>query len=329
MPDRIEILRYSNRHLRPEERYPDWLARTWPRADAIYRTTPTEPFHALFASAVLGEVQLVYCEISAMRWERRIEDIRTSNFDVIIVNMMTKGSAEGDFDGREFREGTGDYHFHDLAKPSDHRSTASRTLSVVIPRAVAKRAFGGVEDLHGQVVSGALADMLIGHAEQVWRALPEMDSAAGHDLGRSFLHILAGAVRHIRAEPARTSSAKSKLRRRAETEIEARLNKPILIADLCKALGVSRKSLAAAFSEDGGVDAYIRALRLERARAALADLERGERIGTIAERFGFYDASHLNRQFRNRYGLAPRDYRRTVAAEQGGGKNLRRRGSAS
>jgi AraC-like DNA-binding protein len=59
----------------------------------------------------------------------------------------------------------------------------------------------------------------------------------------------------------------------------------------------------------------IRVARLERAKAALADLERGEPIGTIAGRLGFCDASHLTRLFRTRYGMTPRDYRHLIATD--------------
>jgi AraC-like DNA-binding protein len=311
----IEILRYTTAQLPPDERYPNWLSRTWPRVDAIYRTEPIEPFLTLFETAELGEIVFVYAEITGMRWERRLRDIRASDFDSIIVNMMVEGFAQGNFDGREFREEAGSFHFHDLTKPSIHVSTASRTFSTIIPRPIAAALFGTLDDLHGLVVSGAAADLLLAHAAQVWKALPELDRTAAPALGRSLLALLAAAAAQARlaAPPARTTDVK--LRRRAEAEIGRQLNKPLTIAGLCRALNVSRKSLFAAFREDGGVHNYIRAQRLELAKASLADLERGEPIGMIAVRLGFCDASHLTRLFRARYGMAPRDYRRLVETD--------------
>lgn len=311
--DTIEILRYSTAGLPPEQRYPDWLARTWPRVDAIYRTEPSEPFDTHFESAELGEIAFVYAQITGMRWKRRLQDIRTSDFDSLIVNMMVDGFAQGDFDGREFREEAGSFHFHDLAKPSIHVSTASRTFSVIVARPVASAHFGTLDDLHGLVVRGACADLLLAHAAQVWRALPTLDRAAAPALGRSFLDLLAVAVAQARASAPPAAATDLKLRRRAEMMIEAQLNRPLTTTGLCAALKVSRKSLFAAFRADGGVQDYIRAKRLERAKAALADLERGEPIGTIAVRLGFCDASHLTRLFRARYGMAPREYRRLAA----------------
>jgi AraC-like DNA-binding protein len=311
----VEILRYATAQLPPEERYPDWLARSWPRVDAIYRTEPIEPFDTIFESAELGDILFVYTEITGMRWERRLQDIRSSDFDPVIVNMMMEGFAQGNFNGRELREEAGTFLFHDLAKPSIHVSTASRTYSVVIPRAIATGLFGALDDLHGLVVKGACADLLLAHAELAWKALPRLDRSAAPALGRSFLDLLAVAAAQVRASAPPVGTIDMELRRRAQAVIEGRLNKPLTIAGLCSALGVSRKRIYAAIDEDGGVQAYIRAQRLERARTALADLERGEPIGTIAMRLGFCDAPHLTRLFRARYGMAPREYRRLVAMD--------------
>ena len=308
----VEILRYATAHLPPEERYPNWLSRTWPRVDSIYRTEPIEPFGTLFESAQLGDIVFVYTEITGMRWERRLQDIRASDFDVIIVNMMVEGLAHGDFNGREFHEESGSFHFHDLAKPSIHVSTASRTYSLIIPRPLATGLFGTLDDLHGLVVKGACADLLLAHAEQAWKALPNLDRSGAPALGRSFLDLLVMTSAQARASAPPVGKNDIALRRRAEAAIESQLNKPLAILALCGALNVSRKSLFAAFRQDGGVYNYLRARRLERAREALADLERGEPIGTIAARLGFCDASHLTRLFRARYGMAPREYRRLV-----------------
>lgn len=312
----IEVLRYSTDHLPPEERYRTWLSRSWPRVDAIYRTQPIEPFNTLFESVQLGDVLFVHAEITGLRWERRLQDIRSSDFDPIIVNMMIEGSAQGNFDGREFRGEAGAFHFHDLARPSIHVSTASRTFSLVLPRPLAVRLFGALDDLHGLVVAGPCAALLLAHAQQAWKALPGLDRSGADALGRSFLDLLILTTGQVRMSgpPARPRDAK--LRRRAEAAIEQQLNRPIAVDALCDALDVSRKALFAAFRDDGGVVNYVRTQRLERAKAALADVERREPIGTIAVRLGFCDASHLTRLFQARFGMAPRDYRRLVERDE-------------
>ena len=151
------ILRYTTDDLPPEDRYRTWYLRDWPRSEPIFRTVPTEPFNTRWESVQLGSVMFVYTEISGMRWERRRQDIRVSDFDPIIVNMMIEGEAQGDMDGRPFHETAGTFHFHDLSRPSLHASTASLTYSVVIPRPVAEQWFAPLQDLHGLVIGGAAA----------------------------------------------------------------------------------------------------------------------------------------------------------------------------
>ena len=135
-------------------------------------------------------------------------------------------------------------------------------------------------------------------------------------LGRSLLDLLLAAATHVRSSMPKASKPQVGLRRRAEALIEMRLNQSLGVQDLCDALDATRGGLFAAFRADGGVQSYVRRLRLERARAALADLERGEPIGTIALRLGFCDAPHLTRLFRERYGMSPREYRHLVAQDQ-------------
>ncbi len=109
----------------------------------------------------------------------------------------------------------------------------------------------------------------------------------------------------------------AQLRAGAVEFIESRLGSRELGAEeVAQGLGVSRGPLFAAFQADGGVRAYTMTRRLERARAALADLEQAEPVGLIAERLGFADAPHLTRTFRARYGMTPGQYRRLLRADR-------------
>ena len=316
--DLVEILRYATDHLPPGERYRAWLRRDWPRSDLIYRTEPTEPFNTRWGIGPFGPVLFAYVEISAMRWERRLQDIRTSDFDPIIVNMMMEGEAQGDFDGRAFHERSGDFHFHDLARRSLHASSASRTYTIVIPRPLAREYFGSLQDIHGLVIRGATAGMLIAHARHAHGTArvtaPRLPRVwAGACSRSSPRHISKRGRRTARPCRWRPSCAAAS---RTRSSVGSGGNGRLSVAELGRATGISRARLFAAFKPDGGVQNYIARIRLDRARAALADLERNEPIGTIAERLGFSDASHLSRSFRDRYGMTPREYRQLVATDR-------------
>jgi AraC-like DNA-binding protein len=313
----LTVHRFTTSHLPPEERYRAWLARDWPRAQSIFRTEPIEPFDTSWESAQLGPIMFVYTEITGQRWERRLQDIRTSDFDPIIISMLVEGERQGDMDGRLFRECAGSFSIHDLGRPSLHVSSASRTYSMVLPRPLAREWLGELHDLHGLVVSKERAEILLAHAAQIHRLLPCLDVASGERLGRSLLEIAIVALTGLRAPTDRAAHPEMALRRRAEEAIERRLGTgSISITELCDAVGASRGRLFAAFHSGGGVRHFIMRARLERARVALAELDRAEPIGTIAERLGFSDASHLSRTFRKRYGMTPREYRNLLLTDR-------------
>ena len=306
----VPILRYSTGDLPPEARYEAWLNRDWPRSERVYRTVPTEPFDVLMESASLGQLLFVRTEITAMTWERREQDIRDSDFQPIIVNMMVRGTAKGDLDGRTFVEPSGSYHFHDLGRPSLHGSTASLTYSLFVPRELAEVWFPPIKGLHGLVIGGDSAAAAIDLAQTLWRMLPSLTSAGAARFERAFLELLALGLEQANP-PASAIAADDGIRAAAIDAIEHRLGlQEASPAELSRILKVPVDQLSAAFRGDGGLAAWLLTRRLDAARVALTGLERAEPIGNIAHRLGFSDAAHLSRAFRQRFGLSPRDYRR-------------------
>jgi AraC-like DNA-binding protein len=87
---------------------------------------------------------------------------------------------------------------------------------------------------------------------------------------------------------------------------ERLLDRGLDAESLMRALGLSRSSLYRAFQSVGGVKAYIRQRRLERARDVLAN-RTGPRptVGEVAQSCGFASDSHFSRAFRKAFGYPP------------------------
>jgi AraC-like DNA-binding protein len=79
---------------------------------------------------------------------------------------------------------------------------------------------------------------------------------------------------------------------------------------------VSVRLLQKSFEAEGmSVSALIRTRRLERCRRDLVDPACGHLpIALIGHRWGFPDAAHFSRLFRNAYGASPREFRKSNAA---------------
>jgi AraC family transcriptional activator of tynA and feaB len=83
---------------------------------------------------------------------------------------------------------------------------------------------------------------------------------------------------------------------------------PIRVSELAAAHNVSPRTVHRAFATGG--DTMTSVVRVRRLNAVRQDV-----IGTrmtmtaIAHRWGYYDPSHLAREFRRQFGLSPADYR--------------------
>ncbi|MBX3566353.1 MAG: helix-turn-helix domain-containing protein [Sphingomonas sp.] len=104
--------------------------------------------------------------------------------------------------------------------------------------------------------------------------------------------------------------------RRIRAFIEARLADPELCPiQIASGCGVSLRRLHRSFSDtEWSVCSWIRHRRLEQCRKDLLDPSQDRlTITQIAFRWGFNDAAHFSRSFRDAYGTAPRDLRQHAA----------------
>lgn len=104
--------------------------------------------------------------------------------------------------------------------------------------------------------------------------------------------------------------------------IETKLSDPDLtVQTIARGEGVSVRYLQQLFARSGQtVSGYVKARRLERARADLANpLHTQLSISEIGFRWGFNQSAHFSRTYRERFGEAPRDTRNRARGSGGEG----------
>jgi AraC-like DNA-binding protein/acetamidase/formamidase len=104
---------------------------------------------------------------------------------------------------------------------------------------------------------------------------------------------------------------------RIRRHMESRLSDPQLTPDaVATHVGVSIRSLQKLFESSADTFThYLRRRRLARCRADLANpLMVHLSISNLCTRWGFSDAAHFSRAFREQYGLSPRGYRQQISA---------------
>ena len=114
--------------------------------------------------------------------------------------------------------------------------------------------------------------------------------------------VLELLFRYLRppAEPPESLPHRQRLARAAEEYLRSHLSEPLSMGALCRRTGARERTLFLGFRERYGMSpqAYLKLLRLDAARRALASAEPGTRVTDIAMWVGF---THLGR-FSNEYG---------------------------
>ena len=94
---------------------------------------------------------------------------------------------------------------------------------------------------------------------------------------------------------------------RARAYMQAHIDEPITIADLCEAVGASRRTIQYSFQEVLNLNpvSFLRALRLNGVRRALKNAAPQTSVADIAARWGFWHLSHFAADYREMFGERP------------------------
>src|SRR6476620_156755 len=119
-----------------------------------------------------------------------------------------------------------------------------------------------------------------------------------------------------RVEPARVR--RSQLVMRVSTYLRDHVGQPVRVADLSRMVGVSERTLRAAFHDVIGISPkrYAITLRLRAARAALSNADpHTTTVTDIATTFGFYELGRFAGRYRHTFVEVPSRTLRHAAAE--------------
>ena len=163
-----------------------------------------------------------------------------------------------------------------------------------------------------------LADVLIRTLEGAAGALEMLPAQAWTTVSQSLAELLLTLVRELAASATETTgtATQAALLHRICQTLERRLDDPELTpARVAQAEGISERYLQKLFEATGdNFTHYIRERRLQRAWADLSNSAEAHcPVSEIAFRYGFNDAAHFSRAFRERFGLPPRAFRQQEA----------------
>jgi AraC-like DNA-binding protein len=314
---------FSTRSIPGHRRSAHWrraIAETYFPLDLDFRDAPR--FDGALAIWRIGEVSLSRLTSEALVYRREARHLRAAaGEEEYLVTVPMTSPVSFSQCGKDVRCAPGGFILERSHEPYEFAHAAHADLWVLkigagllAGRLRAPDRFCSLAFDAGAGAGGLLADLLPLLPKRLGSLGPESRAA----VGRQLVDLVVLAV----AEDPRTltsgaSSVRAAHLARIETIVRARLAEATLDAEaVARAAGVSTRYLHDLMRDAGQpLGAWIRGLRLEAARAALADPARRETLAEIAYAAGFADHAGFTRAFRAAYGLAPRDYR--AAARRG------------
>lgn len=234
----------------------------------------------------------------------------------LLLHLQVLGSSINTQLNRSTILRVGDITFCDAERPYAVRCAAPVQMIVIkIPRDVLLARLGSIDELVALHVDGTRGSgaILSSFIRSAWMHCGEIEGdgvVAGEAMMTALLDLLA--LVRANADTETRPRILVALHHEMRAYVEERLGDPSLsVSSLAAAFGVTPRHAHRVFAEAGTTPSrYILDRRLDFAAARLRDVQRGGSITSIALDAGFSDSLSFSRAFRNKYGAAPREYRR-------------------
>ena len=286
------------------------------------RPTNAADFNAELRCAQFGRLRLASVQSSPVKVQRtkrqsaRVEDHR------YLLHVQIEGRLMIAQEGREALLEQGDLVLTDNSMPYTlmHDDVCSTVVQIVSPDELRKH-LPTPEEVIGVKLSGSkgLSKTTSLMLRSIWeQAELGMPPELGSRIADSLLDVFATAWTAEKGITVAETAIVGARRVQIKRYIEANLRNPDLnVRTVAASFNISPRYLHVLFANEAEtVSSYILRRRLEECGRQLTDvLWRRRTITEIAFGWGFNNATHFARVFRNHYGTSPRDYRNARAAE--------------
>ncbi len=297
---------------------------------APLETYPVDPsaFDAEVRCVQHGRLRLATATSRGATVRRTKAQIAKINEHRFFLHVQMGGSLMIRQDGHDALMEEGDLVLSDSTRPYtlSYEDSCS-TLVLIVTQEELRRHLPTPEEMIGVKLSGSkgLSRTTSLMLRSVWELAEQgMPEELGSRIADSILDVFATSCTEIKGMAVADAAIVGTRRIQIKRYIEANLRNPELsVRSAAAAFGISPRYLHILFSgENETVSSYILRRRLEECAKQLSDvLWRRRTITEIAFGWGFNNATHFARVFRDHYGTSPRDYRNHHVANDGAGGN--------
>lgn len=274
------------------------------------------PLRVAIEAESLAYISVSILRSDSARFIRSAQDVLTSSDSDCFFCVQLEGHVIWRQDGRDEMSRPGDLVLMDPRRPYELiYCDAGRLLILKVPRRQIEQRIGPTIGLTAVPVRGddGIGALMSGFLRMLPDRLPLADDGLQERLANHVLDLAAMALlAQIHRGGLSLSSAKTLALASLRSAIDRNLGDPQLDSEtVAHAAGISVRYASQLLSEEGTtIQRQILTRRLEQCRRLLADPAQAHRsIIEIAMSWGFSDASHFGRRFREAFGVSPRDYR--------------------
>ncbi len=306
----MSIKRFATEYVPPAQRLRYWND----IADDVFGGTHVDAENYSFNGTMLtwriGPLEMARPSASGSEVRRRRS---TQADESVVLHLVSRGRGRHSQRNREIELNPGDFAVSSTEYDYACHFGPHELIVVEFSKAPLQERLGSVEDMlcrrigSSTPATGMFCDFLL----SLWRNGEQCVAEPGwhDDVADMFYDMLASAMRYQHAGS--FIERDNKLRRRIEAFIESRLADPELRTHhIAAELGLSDRAIQQMFAAAGTTPSgFIMERRLRKAADRLRARPHAS-ITEVAFETGFSDSSYFGRCFRQRFGTAPRTWRR-------------------